>query len=665
MIHQQFAEFLNYLMLTGLIFYLFVFLLVVFGHIFVDIFLKKIIKTTKKTPVIELIFLSFGVGTSIYISISFILLVFNAFNIYTAYFSLIIVDSIYILYRFQIKFENFHSVKLVYYDSIIKIKKKKKSILILFILLFFFIILQFNLQWPLITESEGLMFLDPYSYLRKIYTLLQNGAIYLNGNGNGSLYYPNGYYIFCSGALQICKENYILGYYFLKFGSVHLLFLFTIIIFFISLKKFKRVYISVSCVILLLSFYYTIFRFNAFLTGSIGVFFVGISLIIFINQKRFLYLLGFFIPLFYFFNPTICFYFIIVISVYLLIYLFYFDSKYYKDNIVIIIGIVIVAFILLTPYMIYALKFGVSVIDLINYNIQLFFKPYVSTTIPGPGPSPEPISVIPKNVFDSLIEFIFGEGFTFASKAFQSLLIFGFFSFLGLIYISSKEVGSRKSIHFICKVAFVSIIAAYILVMATSHAIFFFVIFQDRIIECLCPFVVILCGFGIEKTDFVIQKAGNHLKQFRYFKDKIKFRNELLKKILTPKNIFVMILLPSLIGFRFSQNELVSDLTYYQHDDSLVDSYLYLRENSLPHSNILSPDNSLMRKILYDMLFFVSPFNINTSFSELETFVVNNNLNYLLLNKSVYHQNIFGNLTNSINYIRVHKNSIFDLYKVL
>ena len=105
MLYQDFGTFMYYLMTTGFVFYLFIFLLAIFGHIFVDFFLKKIVKTNgKKTPVIVQFFLSFGVGTAIYIAISFILLIFNAFNIYTSYIPLIVVDIIYIVYKIRNKF---------------------------------------------------------------------------------------------------------------------------------------------------------------------------------------------------------------------------------------------------------------------------------------------------------------------------------------------------------------------------------------------------------------------------------------------------------------------------------------------------------------------------------------------------------------------------------
>ncbi len=655
MLNQDFGEFMYYLMTTGLVLYLFIFLLAIFGHIFVDFFLKKIVKTNgQKTPVIVQFFLSFGVGTAVYIAISFILLIFNAFNIYTSYIPLIVVDIIYIVYKIRKRFGYSKVSNTTYIDFI---KEKRKSILIFLVLMIFFVILQFNLQWPVIAQSDGLIFKDPYSYLREIYNLLQNGSIYLNGNGNGNgngvgdLYYPDGYFIFCSGALQILKGDYIFVYYFLKVGGIHLLFLFMLIIFYVSLKKFNKVYIAISTVILFLSFYLVIVRFNAFLTGSLGMFFVGISLLIFMDHKRYLYYLGFFIPLSYFFNPTISFYYIVIVSIYLLLYLFYFDRNHNKENVLIILGIIITSVVLLLPYVLYTSNVGVSLFDLINYNFNLFFQPYVTTPIPGPSPAP-----VPLNVFDSLLQFFFGAGFSLESKAFTTLLIFGFFSLLGLIYRNSKEVNGRKSIHFICKLSFITIIISYLLVMATSGTIFFFVIFQDRIIESLCPFIIILSGFGIEKAEITIQKVGNRIKHDRNFK------NNILKKIISPRNIFVLILIPSLFSFRFNQNSLVSDMTIYVHDESLVESYLFLREGTPPNSTILSPDNSLMRKILYDMEFLVSPFNISSTFSEFDTFISANNVNYLLLNKTAYNQFIFNNLTSSVDYTRLYENSIFLIY---
>jgi len=90
-------------LLVGLIFILFFFILSVFGYFF--LFLIKKLNKNKENMIfksfLEELFLSFGIGVSVYISLGYFLDLFALFNFYTAYLSLIIFNLLFIIYYYR------------------------------------------------------------------------------------------------------------------------------------------------------------------------------------------------------------------------------------------------------------------------------------------------------------------------------------------------------------------------------------------------------------------------------------------------------------------------------------------------------------------------------------------------------------------------------------
>ncbi|KKL11644.1 hypothetical protein LCGC14_2543720, partial [marine sediment metagenome] len=100
------GEVIVYVFLSGLIFYLFFFLLTIFGFSISKLFLKPIDNNKNQGSIIGKIFISFGIGTSIYLAISMILLGLKAFNFFTAYLPFILFDCSYISYKLIVIIKN-------------------------------------------------------------------------------------------------------------------------------------------------------------------------------------------------------------------------------------------------------------------------------------------------------------------------------------------------------------------------------------------------------------------------------------------------------------------------------------------------------------------------------------------------------------------------------
>ncbi len=259
-------EIFNYFIIIGLLFFLFFILIVIFGYIFFNLISKKVLKIKNDYPIIFKIFLSFAIGTTIYLSFAFILLGLNTFNFYSAYLPLVAID---VLFCLLLLFKSYKTGNLKPYfnEKLKNIRQKKKMIIIIFILLTILIYLQLNLQLPIILKSTALQYKDPYSNLKNIYYMLDTETI------QEIPIYPPGFTAFCSGALLI-SEGYLVPFYFLKLGSLYLLFLFIIYLFFLLFYLFKSFYIAFFSTILFFSYYFYLYQIFAFLYCSVAVFFL-------------------------------------------------------------------------------------------------------------------------------------------------------------------------------------------------------------------------------------------------------------------------------------------------------------------------------------------------------------------------------------------------------
>ena len=641
----EYGDFFSYFLITSLIFFLFFFLIAILGYIILKFGFNKLFNITKKIPILLNIFLSYGVGLSVYISLSYFLLIFKAFNFYFAYLPLIIIDFSFFILLIIRKEINREKLKTSCNNFILKIKRNKMYFISIFIALATLIFFQFNFQWALISRSKGLIFEDPYTTLEAVSTLTYDGI--LNEEFSSFFYYPPGFNIFCSGALLISK-NHMIIYNFLKFGSINILFLFVLLIFSLTLEIFKRIYISFVSSMLFLSSYLYTFRMNAFLSSYVATFFICISFVIFITDRKNISLLGFFIPLIYSINAIAAFYYYILLFFFLI--LFINKAKKYSK---IILRFFIITLLTFIPFILYLQSLGINIIYLIDWYYRLTFN----TTSHFQSPN-FIISLTSINLVDGIIDFFFGGFIPYVFKLFpETFLFFLIFSLLGLIYKNSTKTNTSKSIHIL------GIVSLFIILFSTNPLVYdsissgFFTTYHIRILTFYTPLIVILCGFGIRYIDVKIRKSQLFLKKKRE-----KFINIF-------QFLFIFFLTISSISIHLDQKEVSHTWLQYRHDDMTIESYFYLRTNIPQKSKILVPNLtrsqnfSAINKWLYDMELHISPFNLTTTFLEFEQYSIDRNLEYFLLEKSNYDQYIFNNLSYIEEYELIFENLKYYIYK--
>ena len=641
----EYSDFFTYFLITSVIFFLFFFLIVIFGYIILKFGFNKLFNITKKIPILLNVFLSYGVGLSVYISLSYFLLIFKAFNFYFAYLPLIIIDFSFFLLLIIRKEINREKLKTSCNNFILKIKRNKKHLISIFIALAILLFFQFSFQWALISRSKALIFEDTYTTLEAVSTLTYDGI--LNEEFSSYFYYPPGFNIFCSGALLISK-NHMIIYNFLKFGSINILFLFVLLIFSLTLEIFKRIYISFVSSMLFLSSYLYTFRMNAFLSSYIATFFICISFVIFITDNKNISLLGFFIPLIYSLNAIAAFYYYILIFFFLI--LFITKAKKYSK---IFLRFFIITLIIFIPFILYLQSLGINIIDLFEW----YYKLTLNTTSHFQSPS---FIIYLTNIIpvDGIIDFFFGGPIPYVFKLFpETFLFFLIFSLLGLIYRNSRKNNTSKSIHLL------AILSLFIILFSTNPIVYdsissgFFITYHIRILTFYSPLIVILCGFGIRYIDVKIRKSQLFLKKKRE-----KFINIYLF-------LFIFFLTISSISIHLDQKEVSHTWLQYRHDDNTIESYFYLRTTVPQESKILVPNltrsqnYSAINKWLYDMELYVSPFNLTTTFLEFEQYIIVRNLEYFLLEKSNYGQHIFNNLSYIEEYESIFENPKYYIYK--
>ncbi len=642
----EYGDFFSYFLITSLIFFLFFFLIAILGYIILKFGFNKLFNITKRIPILLNIFLSYGVGLSVYISLSYFLLIFKAFNFYFAYLPLIIIDFSFFILLIIRKEINREKLKTSCNKFILIIKRNKMHFISIFIAVATLIFFQFNFQWALISRSKSLIFEDTYTTLEAVSTLTYDGI--LNEEFSSYFYYPPGFNIFCSGALLISK-NHVIIYNFLKFGSINILFLFVLLIFSLTLEIFKRIYISFVSSMLFLSSYLYTFRMNAFLSSYVATFFICISLIIFISDRKNISLLGFFIPLIYSINAIAAFYYYILLFFFLI--LFINKAKKYSK---IILRFFIITLLIFIPFILYLQSLGINIIYLVDWYYRLTFN----TTSHFQSPN-FIISLTSINLVDGIIDFFFGGFIPYVFKLFpETFLFFLIFSLLGLIYKNSTKTNTSKPIHIL------TIVSLFIILFSTNPLVYdsissgFFTTYHIRILTFYTPLIVILCGFGIRYIDVKIRKSQLFLKEKRE-----KFINIF-------QFLFIFFLTISSISIHLDQKEVSYTWLQYHHDDTTIESYFYLRITVPQNSKIMIPNLtrsqnfSAINKWLYDMELYISPFNLTTTFLEFEQYIIDRNLEYFLLEKSNYDQYIFNNLSYFEEYESIFENLNYSIYKI-
>ena len=661
MVELNLFEFIYYFTFSGILILLFLSITTTFGFIIYDFIAKRYLKSKNDIPFIFKIFLSNAIGITIYISIAFILLSFKLFNFFFAYLPFVILDCFYLVFKIR----KATTLKDVFKKIISYIKKEKRKIGILTLCFIIIFTLLLNLIWSHITKSNILLSKDPYYFLSVIYSILDNDSLSLN---IFNPIYPQGFSIFCSAALLI-KEDYILTFYFLKFAPVFLLFLQVFYIFFIMLKIFKRIYIAFVSSLLFLSFYLYIFIAIVFIPQTLCGFYIGISLIIFIYNKRNIIFLGFILPLLFFINPAIFFLYTTLIIVFLLFYLFYLERKSFKENLRVItyMALITILFMLLYPLSL-LLSGSNAVFSLIRMYTESFFAPLnlsfkflnslFSVNLPVFFVLIKDLFLYQYTILDNIYDFLKDVEFNVYILTTIMILLFS-----GIGFISKNRKADIKKIHSLAKFSLIVIFISYILSFLYSNRLHIYRSFIDRIFFTFCPIIIVLCGFGIKYLELILKKIVIFVQQ-KEKKVSFKLNSNKINKIIRMENIFIFLLIVGITSVQLSQRQLIYEWSRYEFDENEINVNLYLRNNIPSESTILIIEKMMIHYFLYEMEIIKFPINETTTLDDLEDFMIeNNNIDYFIFNKLILNDQ-FENFPKD-SYSTIYENSIYIVYEAL
>ena len=538
-------------------------------------------------------------------------------------------------------------------------------------LLLLILILQINFQWIFFTQSKSLIFSDPFEVFKKVSIIVENGNYTYN-----KYYYPPAYYIFCSVALLISPE-YTSIYYFLKFGGFFLLTLYLVVIFFLSLKIFKRIYISLFCSILSLTYFLFMLRITFFPASSLSVFIILISLFLFIEHEKLFFINGFLLIILYYIHPITAFFYYILLIAYFFLQILSFNRRNAKNSLKQLFKTIFIMALLITPFIIYLL--------INNRNPFNLFKVY-SSIFESYTINPQ-IKINYNNIFLNFLKYIdYFKLYIFKGDFLENYNIITYWtignflilSLFGLLYkVSSKELEIKK-ISLVCKISLIIIFILYTISSLINIESSFFRTYLARSFEAYFPFIIILTGLGIGLVEKIFRKSFNFIKQhykqfFIQVKRKNKFLNKIkstirsrqsnriysIKKIKSSKDLTIFIIIFAVIFgysysslFNFDKQRLLQYNFQYFYEDDTIEMYFYIKEKISKGSIVLMPNFSNqhfeINYMLYDYNIIISSSTYFVNYNKFFSFIIEKSIDYLLLNKSELSKNLLSNILNSM-----------------
>ncbi len=658
------SEYVPYFFLVGLVFIAFFFILSIFGYFFLFL-IKNYSRKKENYPtflILDQLFISFGIGISIYISLSYLLDLFSLFNFFTAYLSFVIFDGVFLIFyiyyyrddlKYKIKRESLkiHSIKFFSNkDNIFCLGALAITIGIIFIT-----------YWIIITESTSLIYTDPFKWYETTFYLLDNGHLnhyYLDYN------YPAGHTFFNAGVLLVYPD-YLFGYYYFKFAAIYLISLYLIIAITIIRKLFKEKYMIIISLLFILTSRYFLSRTLLYISSSFASVILIISLIIILNKYPD-YIMGFFIVGLYFIHNLTAFYFLFVfITFYILRLSFNVKNReIFFKQIGSFVILILISFILLIPYLmsIYFI-YGDSIFDFLTHFLERFQKTdYLQ------------ISKNPSNLYLELIKLTFPLEYFKPFLDFNlldliddifrnSIYLFFIFSFIGLfIYLRpSNRHPDKEKLNFF-KI-FIIIIIVIFFIPYFNPNIEFFLKFRKRILQSFNLPIIIMALYSIEWIVDLAKKLTHFLILKLNFYRKLVNRTKIYSKLLKIESIFIIFLISSL-----SSSYVIHRYPdyYYYYEDELVEVTLYLRTHAESNSRILREDfdSAVNFRMLYDMKIKKYDVNETSSYEDLVSEVDQKEIDYLIFSKDFFvNDTIDDSLDENSKFKELLENDDYILYR--
>ncbi len=650
------------MILVALTFFLFVFLISVFGYIFFY-FLKKINKKDWGINFLEISLISFGIGLSIYISLSFILDIFHFFNFYSAYLSLIIIDILFILFLIYRKKLTRDKVA-DFIDSIKKrFKKKTRDSISLIIIVIFIIFIQVAVQWRVITQEYALPSLDTYGWMGHMYHLLEKGYIWRERH---PIHYPRGFVIFMVAPVLI-NPDFRFAYLYYKFAGIPIMSFYIIIIATILKRIFEKNYLVLIGLMFTLISNVLFSRFCTNTSSTIPTIMILASLII-LRSKCPFYFTAFFAQLMFLFNPLYAFGYFIVWG---FLILFRIISKGYSLRITLMeyaIKPIILLLILLLTFIFHTMiVLNITFIELLNAFSIIFGIPMISLSHNLNLLNLNPILL---NVdFSDILKDLFPNNDVIGIfRDFQKrvLSFFLLFTMVGLFLPTKRYFGekNRDLINF-GKFSLIVILGFYIgeILLANISTTFAqsIIWFIFRIVEAFAGPVIIFCCFIIQ---LIINKAKIIT---LYLRTKYPRYRSLLKssKFFKIENIVIIILLISVFS-TFMVHRNVYYHVYFEEEH--FETIFYIKDNIPEDSKILvhfyddygdALHSILSTYDLYDWKFRAGENDI----IGIKQYILEKNIEYVLLDLEKVSSTELYNFTSDIRYENLYENDVHMLFE--
>ncbi len=653
--------FLN-LLLVCLVFYLFVFLISIFGFIFLYYF-KRTNEKVKELNFIESFIISFGIGISIYISFGFVLDIFLFYNFYSGYLSIIIIDCVFILFLVYNGVINRETIGISINSFKKKFKSNSKESLIFITIIIFIVFLQIIAQWEIVTKKYSLLSRDTYGWTGQLWFLLEKGYLWRD---RLVIHYPKGYTFFLAGPLLIFPD-FRLAYFYYKFGSIPFFSLYLIILGIMLKKIFKKNYLIFTGLVLTLISNTLFARFSNFSSSILPSLLILISLII-LRTKCPFYLLGFFISTMFLCNALFAFYFIIILLFLILTNLLYPDKLIkliLKDDIA---KTLILTLTLLLPYIFHTMiVLNISFIEFINGHLVQF-----GITIVKLPHNSNFGQIFLMFSFSNVLDKSFPDNKIISGFLDLEKRLFSFFIIFSIVslFLSTKkhfEKQYREIVNFI-KLSLLLIIFLYLGEAFSSNIsnIFFQNLdwFKWRAIEAFAGPITILCCFIFEKiikkskiiTSYLLINYGSYRKLMS---------NKFLSKFLRIEYIVLSTLLVSVFSTYIIHHKVYYSYYFEQEE---IDTIFYIKEHVPEDSKILVHYYDGMGDALHSLLstyrLYDREFSENENdILEIKEYIKDKNIEYVLLDLSTLNSTELYNFTSDYRFDKLYENDVHIFFE--
>ena len=630
-----------YFFLIGFAFFAFFFLISILGFFFLYFIKQRMKKKGNLTSLsfLEEVFVSFGIGVSVYISFSYLLDLFSLFNFIMAYLLIVIFDILFLIYYFFRNKENLNikdNIKIYFKEFLTKGNNKFSLGALAFTLTIIFVI-----QWIIITEATSLNYTDPFKWYSDIFYLIDYGHInYFHLDYN----YPSGYTFFNAGVLLIYPD-YIFGYYYIKMIPLYFISLYVIIALVIIKKLFKKNYLILLSLLMILCSRYFLSRTLLYLSSSLASGILIISFIIIINKYPD-YIMGFFIAGLYFIHNLTAFYFLVVLSVF---YSYKLISKMKNYEIFLkqfysISLLILITFILLIPYLvsIYFI-YNDTIFDFIGHFFERFEEADYAYLFKDSSISYIGLIrlVFPLDYFTPFIERELLDSFDELFE--RSIFLFFIFSILGVVkYFKSEKNIKNKEILIFFKI-FIIVILIFFFLPFIFPSLNLFIKFRKRILQSFNLPIIIMLLYAVEWLVSLAKKLTNYLAfRFKFYRNLLN-NKKFYSKFFKIDSILIFILMIStsstFVMHRYPDY-------YYYHEDELVEVVLYLRTHAESGSRVLRKDydQTPIFRMLYDMKVKEWDLNKSSTYEDLLLEINERNIDYLIFPKDFFHNETIDDL---------------------